>query len=170
MMSKWTIYQLLIIIGFSILLILMNVFSGQVSTLLSFVDSFIAPNIFIIFFSTNLIVWGFSLILLFQVKKGKSLFVHKIWRIMPAIMGVVLFVSAGIFIALGVTVLADLGQGMQWVLDLLIVYFLVIFYLLVLSITIRYGKADTAKNKIMISANAAVLILLVVILFIPSIV
>jgi len=167
-MSNWTTYQLLIIIGFSALLILMNVFSEQVSTLFSFIDSFIEPSILIIFFSTILIIWGFSFILLFQEKKGTTpLFVHKIWRIMPAIMGVILLVSVGIFMYLGVTVLADLGQGMQWILDLLIVYFFVVFYLLVLSITIRYGKVDTDKNKIMTSANAAVLVLLVTILFIP---
>ena len=87
---------------------------------------------------------------------------------MPAIMGVLLAISFVTFLALGITVLADLNQNMKWILDVLIMYFLVIFYLFILSIVIRYTKADTVKGRIMTSANAAVLILIVILFFIPS--
>ncbi len=89
-MSKWTLYQVLIVIGFSLAIIVTNVFTEKISAFFSFVDSFIEPSILIIFFTVILIVWGFSFLLLLQEKKGSPLFVHKIWRIMPAIIGVFL--------------------------------------------------------------------------------
>ena len=166
-MSKWTRYQLLIVIALASLLVANNVFKVQVAEFFSFVGTFIAPSIIIIFFSVVLVIWGFSYILLLQEKKGKPLFVHKIWRIMPAIMAIVLLVSVVIFIALGVTVFSDLNDNMQWVLDILIVYFLVNFYLLILSLIIRYGKTETSERRITKSANASVIILFVIIFFIP---
>ena len=167
-MSKWTLYQLLIVIVFGSLVMANNLFKAQVAELFSFVDGFIAPSIVIIFFSVVLIIWGFSIILLLQEKKGKPLFTHKIWRIMPAIMTLVLLLSVVIFIALGVTVLSDISESMKWIIDLSIAYFLIIFYLFTLSIVIRYGKSTTAESRITKSANAAVIILLIVILLIPA--
>ena len=166
-MSKWTRYQLLIIIALASLLVANNMFKVQVAELFSFVGTFIAPSFIIIFFSVVLVIWGFSFILLLQEKKGKPLFVHKIWRIMPAIMVIVLFVSVVIFVALGVTVFSDLNDNMKWVLDILIVYFLVNFYLLILSLIIRYGKSEASERIITKSANTSVIILFVIIFFIP---
>ena len=167
-MSKWTLYQVLIVIGFSLAIIVTNVFTEKISAFFSFVDSFIEPSILIIFFTVILIVWGFSFLLLLQEKKGSPLFVHKIWRIMPAIIGVLLFISFIVFIILGVTVLSQVTPEMHWIIDLIIVYFLVLIYLFILSIMLRYGKADTNKGTIMTSANVTVLVLLVIIFLFPQ--
>lgn len=169
-MSKWTFYQLLIVIGFTALLILNNVFALQIAKVFSFMERFIQPSILIIFFSVIIITWGFTLILLLQEKKGKSIFVHRIWRIMPAIIGLLLFLSIIVFVILGVTVLSDVSLDMRWILDLAVIYFLILFYLLILSIMLRYGKADTSKGLVIRSANITVLTLFTVILLIPLLV
>lgn len=167
-MSKWTSYQILIVIGFTVVLILNNVFVLQIAKFFSFVERFIEPSILILFFIVILITWGFSFILLLQEKKGKRLFVHKIWRVMPAITGLLFILSIIVFVILGVTVLSNVTVDMRWILDLGVIYFLLLFYLLILSIILRYGKADTSKGLIINSANITVLTLFVVILFIPA--
>jgi hypothetical protein len=167
-MSKWTSYQLLIVIIFTAIIVLNNMYTDKISAVFSITDAFISSSILIIFFTVILIIWGFSLLLLLQEKKGKQLFVHKLWRIMPAIFGVLLFLSFILFLVLGLTVFTNVSSNMHWILDIGIVYFLVIFYLFILSLFIRYGKDDTSKGKIATSANTAVLILLFVILFLPS--
>lgn len=166
-MSKWTAYQLLVCAVFTLLIVINNVFAAQLVKLFSFISSFIAPSIVIIFFTVILVIWGFSIMLLLQEKKGKPLFVHKIWRIMPAIIGVVLLLSIIAFITLGVTVSADVIIDMRWVLDISVIYFLVLFYLLILSIMLRYGRADTNKGLIMTSANIAVITVIIVLFLIP---
>lgn len=169
-MSKWTIYQLLIIASFTALIVLLNIFTAQLSVLFSWINSYISPGIIVIFFTVILTIWGFSFILLLQEKKKKLFFTHKLWRIMPAIVGVVFVISIIIFIMLGMTVIGDFNQLISWILDLLVVYFLVVFYLFVLSIVIRYGEADIAKGRILTSANAAVLTLIVILFFIPNLI
>ena len=167
-MSKWTLYQVLIVLGFSFAIIVTNVFMEKNSGFFTFINSFIEPSILIIFFTVILIVWGFSFLLLLQEKKGRPLFIHKIWRIMPAIIGVLLFVSFIVFIVLGVTVLSQITPEMHWIINLSIIYFLVLIYLFVLSIMFRYGKADTNKGTIITSAHVTVLVLLAIVFMIPG--
>ncbi|WP_172373065.1 hypothetical protein [Sporosarcina jiandibaonis] len=167
-MSKWTLYKLLTILGFSFVIILTNLFEEKISAFFSFVNSFIEPSILVIFFTVILIVWGFSSLLLLQEKKGRPLFVHKIWRIMPAIIGVILFISFIVFIILGVTILSQITPKMHWVLDLSIIYFLVLIYLFVLSIMLRYGIVETNKRTIITSAHITVLVLLAILFMIPQ--
>ncbi len=168
-MSKWTKYQWLVAVGFVVLIVLNNLLAEKIAVLFSFVAWWIAPSILVIFFTTIFIIWGVALLLLLQEKKGKPILVHKLWRIMPAIIGVLLFLSVVIFIWLGVTVLSDVSPGMHWILDITIVYFLSLFYFFVLSIFVRYSNIRTTQGKILTSANTAVLILLFVILFLPGI-
>ncbi|MBO1910360.1 hypothetical protein J4G37_36945, partial [Microvirga sp. 3-52] len=145
-----------------------NLYEDKISAFFSFVNSFIEPSILIIFFTVIFIVWGFSFLLLIQEKKGKPLFVHKIWRIMPAIIGVILLLSMMGFIILGVTILSEVTPEMHWILDLSIVYFLVLVYLFILSIILRYGKAETSKGTIITSAHITVLVLLAIVFMIPQ--
>jgi len=135
-----------------------------------FADEFISPSIVAIFFSIIFIIWGFTILLLLQEKKGKPLFVHKIWRAMPVIIGVLLFLSVVTFIILGATVLSDLSVEVKWIMDIFIVYFLFLFYFLTLSIFVRYSNMNTgsSKEKILTSANTTVLIIIVVIFFLPA--
>ncbi len=79
-MSKWTSYQLLIVIIFTAIIALNNVYADKIATVFSFTEAFISPSILIIFFTVIFIIWGFSSILLLQEKKEKHLFEHKLWR------------------------------------------------------------------------------------------
>lgn len=168
-MSKWTAYQWLIGAGFAVLILLNNVFAENIGAVFSFVSRWIAPSIVVIFFTTILIIWSVALLLLLQEKKGKPLFIHKVWRVMPAIVGVLLFLSVVIFMVLGLTVLSDISPAMHWILDLTIIYFLSLFYVFVLSVFVRYSHVQTSTSKIILSANTAVLILIFVLFFLPGI-
>lgn len=168
-MSKWSLYQWLIALVFITLIILNNIFTKNIASLFSFIEQWISPSILSVFFTTIFIIWGVALLLLMQDKKGKPLFVHKVWRIMPAIIGVLLFLSVVIFIILGLTVLSEVGPDRHWLLDLTIVYFLSLFYFFVLSIFVRYSNIQTSESKVLLSANTAVLILIFVLFFLPPI-
>lgn len=158
-MSKWTAYQLLVGVVFVVLITINNVFAVQIAKFFSFTETYIASSLLITFFTVILVIWGFTTLLLLQEKKGKSLFIHKIWRIMPAISGVLFLLSVVAFLALFLTVFSDLSVEMRWVLDVIVIYFLALFYVMILSIVLRYGKADTSKGVIITAANSAVLIL-----------
>lgn len=168
-MSKYTYYQLLIVFIFTTVLVFNNLFREQIIELFSFVSSFIEPSIVTIFFIVVTFIWGTAVMLLLQEKKGKPLFVHKIWRIMPVLVGLLFLLSTIFFIALFLTTLSNIGPELHWVLDLIVVYFLIIYYWLSLSIQVRYGKTKTSKMKILRSANTATLFLLVVVFLLPSI-
>jgi hypothetical protein len=56
-MSKWTTYQVLIVLGFSIAIIFMNIFKENIHEFFSSINSFIEPSILIIFFTVILIIW-----------------------------------------------------------------------------------------------------------------
>lgn len=167
-MSKWTIYQLVIVFIFGALIALNNVYADHVSSVFSFVEQWIAPEILIMFFTVIIIIWGVACMLLLQEKKGTPLFVHKVWRIMPAIMGVVLILSFILAVTLFVISLSDISRTLYWILDLSIIYFLVVYYYFILAIVVRYSKIKKSRDKIVTSANAAVLIVFIVILFLPS--
>lgn len=158
-MSKWTAYQLLVGVVFVVLITINNVFAIQIAKFFSFTETYIASSFLIIFFTVILVIWGFTTLLLLQEKKGKPLFTHKIWRIMPAISGGLFLLSVVAFLALFLTIFSDLSVEMRWVLDIIVIYFLALFYMMILSIVLRYGKADTSKGVIITSANTAVLIL-----------
>lgn len=168
-MSKLTVYQWLIVIVTAVLILLNNVYAATISTVFQFISQWIPPSALVIFFTIVLIVWGCALILLCEIEKGKQLFSHKIWSIMPAIVGAWLLLSLVAFLILGMTVLSDVDQSMRWIIDLSIIYFLSLFYLFVLSVFIRYSNFPSNKTKILTSANTTVLLLIFVILFLPAI-
>lgn len=167
-MSKWTLYQMLIILVFTALVVVNNIYTLQITKLFSLVERFIEPSIIVFFITVIIVTWGFSFILLCQEKKGSKLFVHKVWRIMPAIIGLLLVLSFIVFLILGATVLSNVTLDMRWIIDIGVIYFLILFYLLILSIMLRYGKSETSKGLVISSANITVLTLLAVVLLIPA--
>lgn len=168
-LSKWTAYQLFLGAVFAVLITINHVFAMQIAKVFSFVEMYIAPSLLVTFFTVILVIWGLAAILLLQEKKGKPLFTHKIWRIMPAIFGILFLLSFIILLIVFTMVSPDLSPGMRWMLDVLVIYFLSLFYLFVLSIVLRYGKADMSKRIIVAAANYAVLILFAI-LFLAAIV
>lgn len=166
-LSKWTAYQLLVVAGFVVLIILNNVFMTDIAKFFTFTKDYIETGLLITFFVVILVVWGFATILLLQEKKRERLFVHKIWRIMPVITGV-LFALSGIgFIFLFITIDLTIFMEMRWLLDVSLIYILVLLYLLMLSLVKRYGKADTDKGTVIASANYTVLALFAVLFLMP---
>ncbi len=168
-MSKWTLYQLVILLGFTILIVLNQLYVASVRTFFSFIEQWVPTQIFIVFFTIIIVVWCAALLLIIQTKKKKDLFVHKIWRIMPAIMGVLFILSFCLAMFLFMTSLANISPTYFWLLDVSIIYFNVILYLFILSLFIRYGKKDKAENKIIVAAHTTVLLLFIVLWMLPGI-
>lgn len=167
-MSKWTSYQLLIGLTVVTVIFLNQLFYEQVLYTLDWLSGWIMPAIAVIFLSIVLIVWSCASILLLQLKKGKQLFIHKVWRIMPAIIGAILFISLILFIVLGTIFITDIPKENHWLIDSSVLYFLTLFYGFVLSIFVRYSNYPTNEKKIVFSAHTTIAILLFVILFLPS--
>lgn len=168
-MSKWTIYQLLtaFLIGASIAF--MNTPPKWVDTIFQFIDEKIVPEaVFLIFVSVVIGVWLIGFLFYCEEKKGKELFVGKIWRIMPVIVSVSLVLTFFMFLTLGLTILTDITIDNRWILHSMIIVFLLQLYLLTLSIYVRYNVQKTNRGKVISSANATVIILLIILFFIPN--
>ena len=168
-MTKWTGLQIGTIIFIGLFVIGKQVFQQQITVIISSINIGIQPSIVITFLTIIIVIWSCALLFYWQARKGKQLFIHKIWRIMPAITGVLFLLSLIGFLILGMTVLSTVTPEMHWLIDMLVVYFLALFYLLILSAVVRYGKSESQVSKITISANIAVLILILTLFFIPGI-
>ncbi|WP_060207718.1 hypothetical protein [Sporosarcina koreensis] len=168
-MPKWTVFQLLTIIFLGLFIVGKQVFQQKITEFFSLINLGIQPAIVATFLTIIVTIWGCALLFYWQVQKGNQLFIHKVWRIMPALSGVLLLLSLIGFLILGMTVLSSVTPELHWLIDILIIYFLALFYLLVLSIVVRYGTSDLPANKITTSANIAVIFTLITLFFIPGI-
>lgn len=167
-MTKWAGFQIAAVGFFCLFIVGKQLYLQDITSYLSLVNIGIKQSIILTFLSIIIVVWVSALILFWQSKKGKPLFEHRIWRIMPAIFGVWLLFSIIGFLFLGMTYLSDINSQMHWLLDLFLTYFLAFFYLLILSILIRYGNLDTDLRKITTSAHVAVIIAFIIVFFLPG--
>lgn len=167
-MSRATVYQIGIIIFTGLFLTGKQLFK-QNSDILSSIQILNQSSILLTLLTIVSTIWGCALLFHLQNQKGKPLFQTKIWRIMPVILSVLLILSFIGFIILGLTVYSTVTVQMHWQIDLLVIYFLSLFYLLILSIINRYGKKDTPASKITLSANIAVILVIIILFFIPGI-
>ena len=167
-MTKWTGFQIGTIIFIGLFIVGKQLFQQQITSRISSMNLGIQPSIAITFLTIVIIIWSCALLFYWQARKGKQLFVHKIWGIMPAITSVLFLLSLIGFLILGMTVLSTVTPEMHWLIDMLVIYFLVLFYLLILSAVVRYGKSESQVSKITTSANIAVLILILTLFFIPG--
>lgn len=168
-MTKWTGFQLGTIIFIGLYIAGKQLFQQKISNIISSINLGIQPSIVNTFLTIIVTIWVCALLLYWQERKGKRLFTHKVWRVMPALSGALLLISLTGFLILGMTVLSNVTPEMHWLIDMFVVYFLAIFYLLILSIVIRYGKSVSSANMITNSANIAVIIVLITLYFIPGI-
>lgn len=168
-MSKWSIYQLITVLFFGSIIVIMNTPPKAVSTLFTIIDEKVIPEtIFVIFCTVIIGVWLIAFLFYCEEMKGKTLFRGKVWRIMPAIVGVSLVVTFFIFIALGLTILTDITAANRWLLHIIVISFLLQIYLFILSLYVRYNEQKTNRQKVISAANATVILLLVVLFFIPA--
>src|SRR5699024_971199 len=168
-MSKWSIYQLITVLFLGSIIVIMNTPPKAVSTLFTIIDEKVIPEtIFVIFCTVIISVWLIAFLFYYEEMKGKKLFRGKVWRIMPAIVGVSLVVTFFIFIALGLTILTDITAANRWLLHIIVIIFLLQIYLFILSLYVRYNEQKTNRQKVISAANATVILLLVVLFFIPA--
>ncbi|HLQ98131.1 MAG TPA: hypothetical protein VK135_05520 [Candidatus Dormibacteraeota bacterium] len=168
-MSKWSIYQLITVLFLGSIIVIMNTPPKAVSTLFTIIDEKVIPEtIFVIFCTVIIGVWLIAFLFYCEEMKGKTLFRGKVWRIMPAIVGVSLVVTFFIFIALGLTILTDITAANRWLLHIIVISFLLQIYLFILSLYVRYNEQKTNRQKVISAANATVILLLVVLFFIPA--
>lgn len=168
-MSKWSIYQLITVLFLGTIIVIMNTPPKAVSTLFTIIDEKVIPEtIFVIFCTVIIGVWLIAFLFYCEEMKGKTLFRGKVWRIMPAIVGVSLVVTFFIFIALGLTILTDITAANRWLLHIIVISFLLQIYLFILSLYVRYNEQKTNRQKVISAANATVILLLVVLFFIPA--
>lgn len=168
-MSKWTVFQLLTIIFLGLFIVGKQVFQQKITEFISLINLGIQPAIVITFLTIIVTTWGCALQFYWQARKGNQLFTHKVWRIMTALSGVLLLLSLIGFLILGMTVLSSVTSELHWLIDILVIYFLALFYLLVLSIVVRYGTSDLPASNITTSANIAVIFMLITLFFFPGI-
>lgn len=168
-MSKWTKFQWGIMVILCAVILLINTYYESVRSVLKTIDEkWVPASVVILFITVLFVVWMVALLFYFQERKGKPLFTHKIWRVMPAMIGVSLVVTFILFVILGVTVLQNVDASNQWIVNLMVILFLTQVYMLILSIYVRYNERKTNREKILSSANATVLLLLVILFFMPG--
>lgn len=107
--------------------------------------------------------------LLYNFSKINSEFMqHKIWRKMPVIIFIWIFLSFTIFVALfTMTPFSDILQKQIWVLYIIIYYFLFFINLLVLSI-ININTVRTTEKKLILACFISALLIALVIFCIPT--
>lgn len=168
-MSKWTKFQWGITVIVCAVILLINTYYESVRSVLKTIDEkWVPASVVILFITVLFVVWMVALLFYFQERKGKPLFTHKIWRVMPAMIGVSLVVTFILFVMLGLTVLQNVDASNQWIVNLMVILFLTQVYMLILSIYVRYNERKTNREKILSSANATVLLLLVILFFMPG--
>ncbi|MCG7344168.1 hypothetical protein MHZ92_08490 [Sporosarcina sp. ACRSL] len=167
-MTRWTSFQFATIVAIGLFLAGMQLFRTSILSFLTSINIGVQPPIIITFLTIITVIWGCALLVVWQSKKGKPLFKHKIWRIMPAIVGGWLLLSIIGFLVLGLTILSDINTYMLWLVDLFIIYFLALFYIFILSIVIRYGNTQNDMSTITFSANIAVLVAIIILFFLPG--
>lgn len=168
-LSKWTGYQLGIVCVVVAGLVSKHFYIISIHEWLESLPSWMNPSIAITFVCIIVTVWSMAAVLYWQDRKNTQFFTHKIWRVLPAILGVVFVLSIIGFVVLGLTVFSSITQDQQWQIDIVLLYFLTLMYLFVLSVVQRYGKVRTSEDLIVYSANCTVLVLLITMFFIPNI-
>lgn len=168
-LSKWTGYQSGVLCVVIAGLISKHFYIISIHEWLESLPSWMNPSIAITFVCIIVTVWSMAAVLYWQDRKNTQFFTHKIWRVLPAILGVVFVLSIIGFVVLGLTVFSSITQDQQWKIDIVLLYFLALMYLFVLSVVQRYGKVRTSEDLIVYSANCTVLVLLITMFFIPNI-
>ncbi|MBD7907717.1 hypothetical protein [Sporosarcina gallistercoris] len=168
-MSKWTGYQLATACAVILGLIGKHYYISSIHVSLESLPRWIDPTIAITFVSIIGTVWSTAAVVYWQARKNGQFFTHKIWRILPVLLGVLFVLSFIGFVVLGSKVFASITQDQQWQIDVVLLYFLALMYLFVLSVVHRYGSVRTSEDLIVYSANCTVLVLLIILFFVPHI-
>ena len=144
---KWLLYQLLMA-GLVIIFIgvleyisrnrVIHINSGEWTTVIS------SNSIFIVI---GVIVTFIYLIFLFEAKKEKSFFNHKVWNNMPKISGIVGVASIFLFILGGLGTINSWVEQWRSLLYIFLVYFLFLIFLFIFSFEHKKQRVTQHNQK-----------------------
>lgn len=160
--SRWTFYQILILVFLGVLPYLAEVFNQSISVPIgvSAVNT-MQPMLMTILFLA-LILGGFNLFLLLQSRKSTTFLIHPAWGKMHILLILIGGVSLIIFIsAFFMSPLNEVLQNDRWGVYLILYYFLYIFNLIVLSVIHKFKK-DRIDNKRKVRLSFIVSLLILV--------
>ncbi|KIL52936.1 hypothetical protein [Jeotgalibacillus campisalis] len=150
MKNRWFILQLFTFLFITGLFGVLHSFAIPLHTffqaeVLGLPGSFVSSALFVGF-----ILLGGHVIDYFQHRKKATFLKHPLWSKVPFILLAVLLLSAVILTVLftSISLPSDAGLSYRWVVDLFAAYFTLLFYLLVLSIMIRFGEEVSAEKTL----------------------
>lgn len=165
--SKWTLFQGGTLLGMIALVVIAEVFSLQISSILSS-GSYLSVLLVLTF-----VLVGSSLIsffLIFHSKKSEQFLSHPLWEKMTFLLAFLFILSIFLFIlAVIVTPLSDVIGENRWILYLFMLYFLFLLNLFVLSIVHKVKKNLSTEKKIELSFVWTVLVSFTLVFLFPSI-
>lgn len=139
--SKWTLYQLLIILVFVVSLYFVNAFGASVAIT---GDTSNSGRVFKSLLTAGVLialVVCINLIMYFQQKNYPNMLNHPIWSKMPILTFAVGFISIVLFLSLGTFgPLMEWIDHIRWLLYLLAIYFVWLFFLFVMSIIVKVKR------------------------------
>ncbi|WNF38329.1 hypothetical protein RJD24_07860 [Bacillaceae bacterium IKA-2] len=132
---KWTIFQVITVIFLTLFMFIIEELSGNRNIQTSngeWVAVYPSYSLFIVYL---FVIGCFYLLFLFEAKKSKNVYSHKIWKLMPMLCVVIGIVSAIFFIIGGIaTPLFEWVQQWRFLLYLFFIYFMFLVFLFIFSI------------------------------------
>lgn len=170
MTSKWTFYQLMVVLFLVIFMFVADLFKSNFAISFSMNGSSSIIPLLLTFLFIVIVAGCCSLIMIFQTNKSKVFLIHPIWMKMFIItpLLIVLSIIAFMTIALSSTSFQEFMQEQRWTLYLFICYFIFMMDLFVLSV-IHKIKSNTISNEAKIRAAYmwTSLILFIIIFMLP---
>lgn len=163
MFSKWTFLQAGIVLFIAAMLVTFSQNAEPLQQLLQNEELFLPGSSISIMLFTAFVIVCLYLITFFQEKKTGSFLSHPVWDRMPIVLLVIFFLSGLIMVSVftGLSLPDDFGIEYRWILDILVVYFLLLFYLLILSVLVRFRETASSLTTIHRSFFASLAICIV---------
>lgn len=162
-LSRWTLFQGIIIILLVILAFIADIFKSDAAIP---INSNNEPHSFMLWMILFFIVVNIllSLIMYFQTKKSETFLMHRLWDKAHILMPVLFVLSLIVIMVLFIfDPINQLIQVNRWIMYLLLYYLLFLFNLIILAIVNKLkGNTTSNGNKIKISFVWTSVILLIV--------
>jgi len=161
MLSKWSFLQLVVlaimVLAFFVLSHFNNFFQDLLQSEMALISgSFLSTVMLVTFF-----IGCFYLLAFFQEKKHGTFLSHSNWDRMIVVFVTGIFLSTVVMVSVFTSVGGNIGAEARWVIDGLLVYFLLLVYGLVLSVLVRFRETATNETIIHRSFFAAIVALII---------
>lgn len=158
MFSRWTFFQLIVMI----FLVVWNIVADQ------FKYDVVSPplqGLGTLIFIT-IVIGCFYALMLLQYKKNQALFSFSIWERMPFITGVT-FATSSVGVIIVLLVFQDWFMNERWGLYIFIHYFLFLLFIFILSLINKYVKTNLIEMKLHASFIVTVVVIIIITLDLP---